>query len=122
MLQDQKSIQQGKDPNAIIYDAATKRVFTFNNDDNNSTAFDANSGEVVGTIDLGGQPAFAASDDNGHLFVNLMDKSLVLRIDSHNLSAGDRWPVACGAPTMKPWPSTRKMAGCSWDAGPIFVG
>lgn len=33
----------GKDPNAIIYDAATKRVFTFNEDDNNGTAFDASS-------------------------------------------------------------------------------
>src|SRR6266700_1431300 len=51
----------GEDPNAIIYDAATKRVFVFNEDTNNATVFDANSGMVVGTIPLGGRPAFAAS-------------------------------------------------------------
>lgn len=110
----------GKDPNAIIYDAATKRVFTFNNDDNNSTAFDANSGEVVGTIDLGGQPAFAASDDKGHVFVNLMDKSLVLRIDSRNLTAGERWPVACGGPHNETMAIDKKngrlFVGCRPDA------
>ena len=39
------------------YDAATKRVFVFNEDTNNATVFDANSGMVVGTIPLGGRPA-----------------------------------------------------------------
>jgi hypothetical protein len=34
----------GEDPNAIVYDAATQRVFTFNEDGNNATAFDATTG------------------------------------------------------------------------------
>jgi len=94
----------GKDPNCIIYDAATKRVFTFNNGDasnggkagdaaNNATAIDPREGKVVGTIDLGGHPEFATSDGKGHLFVNLSDKDVVLQIDSRKMLAGERWPV-----------------------------
>lgn len=105
----------GKDPNAIVYDAATKRVFAFNEDTDNATAFDANSGEVVGTIELGGRPAFAASDDKGHVFVNLIEKGLVLRIDARSLTAGERWPVSdCG-------PKNETMA-IDKKNGRLFVG
>jgi DNA-binding beta-propeller fold protein YncE len=106
----------GKDPNAVVYDAATKRVFAFNEDNNNATAFDANSGEVVGTIELGARPAFAASDDKGHLFVNLIEKGLVQRIDSRNLTAGERWPVsACGGRNNETMAIDKKN-------GRLFVG
>ena len=88
----------GKDPNAIIYDAATQRVFTFNEDDDNATAFDAKTGTVLATIALGAHPAFAASDDKGHVFVNLINKNLVQRIDSRNLKAQEQWPAGCMAP------------------------
>ena len=36
-----------EDPNAIIYEAATKRVFAFNEDSNNASVFDAMSGKLV---------------------------------------------------------------------------
>jgi len=89
----------GKDPNAIIYDAATQRVFAFNEASDNATVFDAKNGKVVATIALDGQPAFAASDDKGHIFVNLKDRSAVLRIDSRTLVAGEKWPIqACDGP------------------------
>jgi len=89
----------GRDPNAIIYDAATKRVFAFNEANNNATVIDARDGKVIATIALDGRPAFAASDDKGHVFVNLLDQSVVLRIDSRTLTAGEKWPVAaCGGP------------------------
>jgi len=105
----------GEDPNAIIYDAATKRVFVFNEDTNNATVFDANSGMVVGTIPLGGRPAFAASDDKGHVFVNLIEKNLVQRIDSRNLSAGEPWPAGCGGPN-------NETMAIDKNNGRLFVG
>jgi DNA-binding beta-propeller fold protein YncE len=89
----------GKDPNAIVYDALTQHVFTFNEASNNATVFDARGGTIVATLELGGRPAFATSDDKGHLFVNLIDKQAVLPIDSRNLSTGGPWPVsACDGP------------------------
>jgi DNA-binding beta-propeller fold protein YncE len=105
----------GRDPNAIIYDAATKRVFAFNEESNNATAFDANSGEVLATIELDGHPAFAASDDRGHLFVNLIDKNIVQRIDSRNLTLMERWAAGCGGPN-------NETMAIDKNNGRLFVG
>src|ERR1700720_1494909 len=60
----------GKNPDAIIYDPASKRVFTFNGGSNDTTAIDAKTGTVAGTITLGGKPEFAVADEKGHVFVN----------------------------------------------------
>ncbi|MFY9530522.1 MAG: YncE family protein, partial [Candidatus Acidiferrales bacterium] len=52
----------GKKPDAIVYDPGTHRVFAMNGDSNSSTAIDAATGKVAGTVDLGGGPEFAAAD------------------------------------------------------------
>ncbi len=83
----------GVNPGPIIYDEPTKRVFTFNGGSSNATAIDAKEGTVVGTIELGGTRELAASDAKGHVFVNLVDKNVVLRIDSRTLAAGERWAL-----------------------------
>jgi DNA-binding beta-propeller fold protein YncE len=90
----------GKNPDAIIYDPASKRVFTFNGGSANATAIDAAKGTVAGTIELGGRPEFATADGEGHVYVNLEDKSAVVAIDSRNLTAGEKWPLApCEEPS-----------------------
>src|SRR5271168_2578908 len=43
-------IKVGDNPDAILYDPASKRVFTFNGRSDDVTAIDAAKGEVVGTI------------------------------------------------------------------------
>ena len=40
----------GKNPDAIIYDPVSKRVFSFNGTSKDATAVDAKSGNVAGTI------------------------------------------------------------------------
>src|SRR5579863_76256 len=52
-------------PDAIIYDPASKRVFTFNGRGKNATAINAADGSVVGAIPLGGKPEFAVVDGKG---------------------------------------------------------
>jgi DNA-binding beta-propeller fold protein YncE len=87
------------DADCIIYDPASKRVFTFNGDSHNATAIDPATGNNVGTIDLGGGPEFAVADGQGFIYNNLEDKSEVLAIDSRNLKVKSRWPIApAGAP------------------------
>jgi len=50
----------GKDPDAILYDASSKRVFTFNGGGTkDASAIDTGTGRVVGSIPLGGKPEFA---------------------------------------------------------------
>jgi len=83
----------GVNPGPIIYDPPTKRVFTFNGGSSNATAIDAKEGKVVGTIELGGTRELAATDAKGHVFVNLVDKNVVLRIDSRTLTTDERWPL-----------------------------
>jgi len=83
----------GLNPDAIFYDAGTKRVFAFNGKSSNATAIDAASGKVAGMIPVGGKPEFAAGDDQGHVFVNVEDKSLLLEIDAQKLAVLHRWPL-----------------------------
>src|SRR5205085_7574578 len=47
----------GENPDAILFDPATKRVFTLNGHSQDSTAIDAGTGHIVGKIHLGGRPA-----------------------------------------------------------------
>jgi YVTN family beta-propeller protein len=86
----------GKNPDAIIYDPASKRVFTFNGSSKDATAIDAKTGTVVGTIPLGGKPEFAAADDKGHVFVNIEDTSEIVQFDSNKLTVENRWKIAPG--------------------------
>ncbi|MGB8061418.1 MAG: PQQ-binding-like beta-propeller repeat protein [Candidatus Sulfotelmatobacter sp.] len=93
-------IDSPKDPDGIIYDDASKRVFAFNGDSNSATAIDAASGKVVGTVDLGGGPEFAAADGHGYVFDNLEDESQVVKINSRDLKVEQRWPTApCSSPS-----------------------
>jgi DNA-binding beta-propeller fold protein YncE len=105
----------GKDPDCIIYDPASERVFTFNGDSQNSTAIDARSGKVVGTIALGGDPEYAVADGRGHVYNNLESTSEQVEIDSHTLKITKRWPLApCEHPSgiAMDLAHRRLFAGC----------
>lgn len=88
------------DADSVVYDPASKRVFSLNGDSKNATAIDAKSGNVVGTIDLGGGPEFAVADGKGTVYVNMEDENEVVAIDSRTLKVKSRWPLApAGGPT-----------------------
>ncbi len=93
-------VKVGDAPDAILYDPATKRVFTFNGRSQDSTAVDGATGRVLGTIKLDGRPEFAASDDKGEIFVNIEDKSELVVIDPNKLEVKAKWPLApCAGPS-----------------------
>lgn len=95
-----EKVKVGENPDAILYDPATKRVFTFNGRSQDSTAIDAVSGKVLGTIKLDGKPEFAASDAKGTVFVNIEDKSELTVIDPKTLAVKTKWPLApCTEPS-----------------------
>lgn len=90
----------GENPDAILYDSASRRVFAFNGRTQNATVIEAATGAVSGTIALAGKPEFAASDGRGRVFVNIEDKSLVAVIDAQKLSVEKTWPLApCEEPS-----------------------
>jgi len=94
-------LPSGRDPDAILYDAGTKRVFTFNGEGgNDATALDADTGSVVGSVPLGGKPEFAQADGAGHIYVNVEDKSQIIAFDAKTLKALHTWPIApCKEPS-----------------------
>jgi DNA-binding beta-propeller fold protein YncE len=92
--------QAEKNPDAIVYDPASKRVFAMNGLSGSATAIDAKSGMVAGTIPLDGKPEFAVADGAGHVYVNIENKSEEVQIDSKNLVVTARWPLApCEGPS-----------------------
>ena len=109
-------IKVGENPDAILYDPASKRVFTFNGRSNDVTAIDAAKGEVVGTIKVDGKPEFAASDAKGEIFVNIEDKSEIMALDPTKLEVKARWPLApCEEPSglAIDRKNRRLFSGCS---------
>jgi DNA-binding beta-propeller fold protein YncE len=93
-------VKVGDNPDAILYDPATKRVFTFNGRSQDATAIDATNGTVLGTIKLDGKPEFSASDGKGGVFVNIEDKSELVAIDPAKLEVKSKWPLApCESPS-----------------------
>src|SRR6201993_3759952 len=95
-----EKVRVGDNPDAILYDPATKRVFTFNGKSQDSTAIDGASGKVLATIKLDGKPEFAASDAKGEVFVNIEDKSELVAIDPSKLQVKATWPLApCTEPS-----------------------
>jgi len=105
----------GENPDSILFDPATKRVFTFNGRSHDSTAIDATTGDIIGKIALDGKPEFAVSTGAGEIFVNLEDKSELLRLDPKKLKIENRWPLApCEEPSglAMDIKTRRLFAGC----------
>ncbi len=98
-------------PDAIVYDSVTKRVFTLNGRGQNTTAINAADGTVAGTLALGGKPEFAVADGKGSIFVNIEDKSELVQFDAQKLTETHRWPLApCKSPSgLSLDPKTRRL-------------
>jgi DNA-binding beta-propeller fold protein YncE len=105
----------GENPDSILYDTSSKRVFTFNGRSGNSTAIDAKTGEIAGTIALGGKPETPQSDGAGHIYVNIEDKGQIAAIDSAALKVLNTWSIVpCEEPSGLAFDVAhhRLFAGC----------
>jgi len=105
----------GENPDAIIYDAPTQRVFAFNGRGRNATVIDAKTDEVVGTIALDAKPEFAVSDGKGHVYVNLEDKGSLAQIDAQRQAVTAVWKIeGCEEPSglAMDVAGQRLFAGC----------
>ncbi|MFL5243910.1 MAG: YncE family protein [Gemmataceae bacterium] len=95
-LKEIAKVKVGMRPDAIIYDPASDRVFTFNAGSKDTTAIASEDGTVAGTVALGGKPEFAVADEKGLVYVNIEDKNEVVVIDAKTLKVKDRWKIAPG--------------------------
>ncbi len=94
------TVKTDANPDAIVYDSVTKRVFTLNGRGQNTTAINGADGSVAGTLALGGKPEFAVADGKGSIFVNIEDKNELVQFDAQKITETHRWPLApCKSPS-----------------------
>ena len=87
---------QGKNPDAILYDAFSKKVFTYNGKSNDATVLDAISNRELKSIALDGKPEFSVTNNKGLVYVNIEDKNEIKTIDATTLEVTNTWSIAPG--------------------------
>ena len=93
-------VKTGSNPDGIVYDTSTQRVFAFNGRSGDITAINAKDGSVAGTIAVGGKLEFPASDGKGSVFVNVEDKNEIVKLDPRGLKVVTHWPLkGCDEPS-----------------------
>jgi len=94
------TVKTGDHPDAIVYDPASQRVFAFNGGSQSATIFNGATGELQVTLPLGGKPEFAVADGHGSVYLDLEDKSEIVKINTRAMNIDARWPTApCEEPS-----------------------
>jgi YVTN family beta-propeller protein len=125
-------VKAGENPDGVIYEPSSKRVFAFNGRSNNATVIDAQTNKVAGTIALSGKPEFPATDGKGNLFVNIESKNSVASIDPSAMKVKKEWSLSpCEEPSGLAFDtagrrlfsvcSNKKMAVSDADAGKVVT-
>jgi DNA-binding beta-propeller fold protein YncE len=86
-------IPAAEDADAILYDAASDRVFTLNGDAHSSTVIDPR-GTLITNVPLGGKPEYGVSAGDGNVYANLTDTNEVVEIDAKAAKVARRWSTA----------------------------
>lgn len=90
-------IDTGSNPDAIVYEPRHGEVYVFNHTGNSATVIDTKAVTVSATIQLDGNPEFAAVDEKAErIYCNIEDKSEVAVIDTGKHEVVARWPLAPG--------------------------
>lgn len=100
-LQPRQEIKvSGVNPDTILYDQRSHKLYTFNGKSADVSVIDAVSLKPVATIKLAGRPEFAATDNAGRIYLNLEDKSELDVIDVASDKVVAQWPLqGCEEPT-----------------------
>jgi DNA-binding beta-propeller fold protein YncE len=95
------NVKTGANPDSIIYEPVTHRVFTFNGKSKDATVFDAKTGEIISaSVPLGGKPEFCQVDGKGHVYVNMEDKNEIVEINAKDATVTRRYSIApCDSPS-----------------------
>ncbi len=92
-----RKVVSGQNPDSIIYDPFTKKVFAFNHTGGDITVVDTTDpNKAPATIQVGGTLETGVSDLAGHVYVNVENKSEIVSIDSKKDKILAHWPIAPG--------------------------
>jgi DNA-binding beta-propeller fold protein YncE len=77
-----KTIAVAGRPDGILADEFNDRIYVLSHEVPNVTVIDAKDGNVLGTLDIGGEPEQAVSDGKGHIYMDIEDKAAIAIIDA----------------------------------------
>ena len=86
-------IPAGKDSDAITVEPITGHVFVANGASRTMTVIDPRTDSQIASIDVGGRLEYAVGD-NGKVYVNVLDKNVIARIDAATNQVDAQWPLA----------------------------
>jgi YVTN family beta-propeller protein len=91
----------GTSPDAILYEPQQNHILTANRESANLTVIDAGTLQVVATVPLPGPPESMATDEAGHVYVNIDSApGRMVLIDAKTLAVKAKWPLKeCANPT-----------------------
>jgi YVTN family beta-propeller protein len=90
----------GVNPDAILYEPASHKLYTFNGKSGDVSVFDAATLKALATIKVGGKPEFAVGDGAGRLFFNDEDGAQVGVIDVATDKLAAQWKLpGCEEPS-----------------------
>jgi len=89
-------ITVGQGPDAILYDAFSKKIITCNGRSKNLSIIDPITDKLVDSIAVGGKPEVPVTDNAGKIYVNIEDKSEVVEIDMIKMEVINHWALSPG--------------------------
>ena len=92
----QRVMVTGTNPDAILFDAFSQKVFVFNARSNNVTVLDAVSNKILASTALSSNPEFAVTNGKGLIYVNLESASSIAVLNTQTDKVENVWPIAPG--------------------------
>jgi len=86
----------GKNPDAILFDPFSQKVYTFNGGSSNASVIDPKLSKEIATIQLDGKPEFPQTNGKGIIYVNIEDKSEISIINASTYKVEKSWSIAPG--------------------------
>ena len=98
-LEIKQKIKTDANPNSLAYNAATQRLFRAQADQVDDGA-ERDTLKIEGSVPVGGLPEFPIGDGKGTIFLNIDDKSEIVKIDAKTMQVVAHWPLTpCESPS-----------------------
>ena len=101
-LRTNAKMKTGANPTAVVIEPSKLQLYAFNQGDHSVTAGEADDGDFLATIDVGGKPVSAVADavtfetKNSRVLASIEDKNEVVAIDVATHKVLSHWPVSPG--------------------------
>jgi hypothetical protein len=88
-----KQVPTEGNPDGYLLDATAHRVYILSHSAPNVTVIDTHDGNILGTIDLGGEPEQSVLDGKGKMYIDLEDKDAIAVVDTASMKVLTKYDI-----------------------------